>query len=276
MSDKKAKLTALIIVLNGERTIDSCLQSLAFCDNIVVIDSFSTDKTKEICQKHNTVFVENKFRGYMEQIRFGIDWISQNAPSEWIFFLDCDEICSTELKEKILAAIHGNSSVSAYQVSRLTWYYDRFLYHGGMYPDRLFRLFKPEGIEISQKNGHPIYVPTKEHAVLDADLLHYSYESFIHQMTKINVYAQRGADAMRREGRKGGLSKALIHSFWRFVSMYLVKRGFLDGKAGFINAAHIAFYTFLKYIRADEGNWGKPYIRSLTELDNHKTKRKQP
>ncbi len=274
MTEKKAKLTALIIVLNGERTIDSCLQSLAFCDNIVVIDSYSTDRTKEICEKHGTVFIENPFEGYMEQIRFGIDWINQNAPSEWIFFLDCDEICSAELREKIRSALAQNAAASAYQVSRLTWYYDRFLYHGGMYPDRLFRLFKPEGIAVSQKNGHPVYVPTKEHAVLDGDLLHYSYESFTHQMKKINGYADRGADAMRAEGRKGGLGKALFHSFWRFFSMYILKKGFLDGKAGFINALHIAFYTFLKYIRVDEGTWGKPYVQSLSELPKHNTKRK--
>lgn len=275
MDEKKAKLTALIIVLNGERTIGSCLQSLAFCDKIVVIDSFSTDKTKEICLAHHAEFIENPFKGYMEQIRFGIDWIKNNAPSEWIFFLDCDEICSTELKEKIQTALAQNSTVSAYQVSRLTWYYDRFLYHGGMYPDRLFRLFKPEGIAISQKNGHPIYVPTKEHAILDGDLLHYSYESFTHQMTKINSYADRGAISMQKEGKKGGLGKALFHSFWRFISMYLVKKGFLDGKAGFINAYHIAFYTFLKYIRVDEGLWGEPYVQSLSELATNKQKRKK-
>ena len=275
MVEKKAKLTALIIVLNGERTIGSCLQSLAFCDNIVVIDSFSTDKTKGICQEHKAFFIENPFKGYMEQIRFGIDWIQKNTPSEWIFFLDCDEICSLELKEKIQKALAQNSPVSAYQVSRLTWYYDRFLRHGGMYPDRLFRLFKPEAIEISQKNGHPVYIPTKEHGILDGDLLHYSYESFTHQMQKINGYATRGAKSMRAEGKKGGLAKALFHSFWRFFAMYALKKGFLDGKAGFINACHIAFYTFLKYIRIDEGTWGKPFVQSLSELATNKQKKEK-
>lgn len=272
MKETKVKLTALIIVLNGERTIDACLQSLAFCDSIVVIDSFSTDRTKEICLKHGAHFIENPFKGYMEQIRFGIEWIENNAPSEWIFFLDCDEICSAELQEQIKNALSQNSAVSAYQVSRLTWYYDRFLYHGGMYPDRLFRLFKPEGITVSQKNGHPIYVPTKEHGILTENLLHYSNESFFHQMQKLNVYAQRGTEAMQAEGRKGGLGKALFHSFWRFFAMYFIQKGFLDGKAGFINACHIAFYTFLKYIRVSEGKWGEPFVQSLSELSkqNHK------
>lgn len=266
MTEKKAQLTALIIVLNGERTIDSCLKALSFCDNIVVIDSYSTDKTKEICQNNQATFIENTFKGYMEQIQFGINWINENAPSEWIFFLDCDEICSLELKDEILQAINTKSTISAYQVSRLTWYYNRFLRHGGMYPDRLFRLFKPEGITISQQNGHPTYTPTKEHSVLNGDLLHYSYSDFAHQMEKLNIYATRGANSMRAEGKKGGISKAICHSIWRFIAMYFIKKGFLDGKAGFINAWHISFYTFLKYIRVDEGTWGHPYVQSLKEL----------
>ena len=266
MTEKKAQLTALIIVLNGERTIDSCLKALSFCDNIVVIDSYSTDKTKEICQNNQATFIENTFKGYMEQIQFGINWINENAPSEWIFFLDCDEICSLELKDEILQAINTKSTISAYQVSRLTWYYNRFLRHGGMYPDRLFRLFKPEGINISQQNGHPTYTPTKEHSVLNGDLLHYSYSDFAHQMEKLNIYATRGANSMRAEGKKGGINKAICHSIWRFIAMYFIKKGFLDGKAGFINAWHISFYTFLKYIRVDEGTWGQPYVQSLKEL----------
>lgn len=80
---------------------------------------------------------------------------------------------------------------------------------------------------------------------------------------------------MRSEGKKGGLSKALFHSWWRFISMYFIKKGFLDGKAGFINAYHIAFYTFLKYIRVDEGNWGEPFVQSISELPTNKPKRKK-
>ena len=142
------------------------------------------------------------------------------------FFLDCDEICSLELKEKIQKALAHNSPVSAYQVSRLTWYYDRFLRHGGMYPDRLFRLFKPEAIEISQKNGHPVYIPTKEHGILDGDLLHYSYESFRHQMQKINGYATRGANSMRAEGKKEGLQKRFSTPFGVFSPCTLSKKAF--------------------------------------------------
>ena len=264
--EDNTKLTALLITLNGERVLASCLESLAFCSRIVIIDSYSTDSTKQIAQEHNATFIENPFKGYMEQIQFGIDWIQNNMPSDWIFFLDCDEICSLELKQSIQTALaQENNPISAYQVSRRTWYYDKFITHGGMYPDRLFRLFQPTGIQISQKNGHPVYIPTKEHAVLEGDLLHYSYSGFAHQLEKLNIYATRGAISMKNAGKSPGLFAAILHAKWRFFHMYIVKRGFLDGKAGFLLAINIAYYTFFKYIRVQEGNWGKPYVRSLKE-----------
>ena len=268
--EKLPKLTALIIVLNGERVLASCLESLSFCDNIVVIDSYSTDNTKKITLEHNAIFVENKFEGYMEQIQFGLKWIEENLPSDWIFFLDCDEICSLELKQSIQETLAKKDySTSAYQVARRTWYYDKFVTHGGMYPDRLFRLFTQKGITISQKNGHPIYTPTGKHALLEGDLLHYSYSSFSNQMEKLNSYATRGAVSMQNAGKSKGLFSALFHAKWRFFHMYIIKLGFLDGKAGFLLAFHVAFYTFLKYIRTQEGDWGKPYVYSLKELDNN-------
>ncbi len=265
--EEKVKLTALIIVLNGERVLDSCLNSLSFCDQIVIIDSFSTDNTKNIAKEHNAIFIENKFEGYAEQIQFGIDWIEKNKPSEWIFFLDCDEICSLELRDSIFKAFEEDKGISAYHISRRTWYYDKFITHGGMYPDRLYRLFKPEHIKISTKNGHPVYIPMQETKILEGDLLHYSYDSFFNQMEKLNIYASRGADSMRLRGKKGGIFSAIIHAKWRFFQMYILKRGFLDGKAGFILAVHIAYYTFLKYVRVNEGDWGKPYVQSLKKTD---------
>ncbi len=271
---EKSQLTALIIVLNGERSLDECLNSLSFCEHIVIIDSFSTDRTKEIALKHQAIFIENKFVGYKEQIQFGIDWICANLPSEWIFFLDCDEICSLELKNSI-ENILGNNDIFAYQICRRTWYYNKFLSHGGMYPDKLYRLFKPNGIRISEKNGHPTYLPTKSHGQLAGDLLHYSYSSFANQMEKLNIYATRGASSMRADGKKAGLLSAILHAKWRFIHTYLFKAGFLDGKAGFILAIHLAFYTFLKYLRIDEGNWGKPYVQSLTEINETLIKSKE-
>ena len=136
-----------------------------------------------------------------------------------------------------------------------------------MYPDKLFRLFKPEGIVISNKNGHPIYTPTKIHALLEGDLLHYSYSSFFNQMEKLNIYATRGAISMQEKGKRKSIFSAILHAKWRFLNMYIIKLGFLDGKAGFLLAMHMSLYTFLKYIRVQEGNWGEPYVQSLKELD---------
>ncbi len=255
-------LTALIIVLNGERTLDACLKSLHFCDEIIVIDSYSTDKTKEIALENKAVFIENTFKGYREQIQFGIDWIKRNRPTKWIFFLDCDELCSFELEENIKKKllIQENTCMT-YNINRRTWYYDRFLKYGTAYPDKLFRLFRPEAISIEEKNGHPIYVPKYEHKEIKGDLLHYSYYSFSHQVAKQNIYADRAAISMKNRKKKGGIMRAILYSYWRFNYIYFIRLGFLDGKAGFLYAMHTAFYTFSKYIRIDEGKWGEPFSR---------------
>ena len=254
----KPTITALTITLNGERTLSRCLDSFSFCDAILVVDSFSSDKTEEIARSRDAFFITHAFEGYYQQIRFGIDWLNKNAPTDWIVFVDCDEICSDELRESILAAVKSPEGKTSFSVSRATWYYDRFLRHGDAYPDRLFRIFTPDGIRLDEFHGHPTYTPKGKSGELKGDLLHYSDSGFFHHMEKLNIYAQRGAESMRAAGKKGGLFRALFHSTWRFINEYVIKRGFLDGKAGFIYAMHNAWYTFLKYIRLDEGNWDVP------------------
>jgi len=175
-------VTALTITLNGERTLDSCLDSLAFCDAILVVDSFSTDKTEQIARSHGAFFVQHVFEGYFEQIRFGIDWLNKNAPTDWIVFVDCDELCSEKLQESIMDAVRAPQGATAFSVSRATWYYDRFLKHGDAYPDRLYRVFTPDGIRLSECHGHPTYTPAGKCGDLDGDLLHFSDSGFFHHM----------------------------------------------------------------------------------------------
>ncbi|MBR5882725.1 MAG: glycosyltransferase family 2 protein [Mailhella sp.] len=267
--EKPVRLTGLIITLNGERTLDRCLELLEFCDRVLIVDSFSTDATEEIAKKRGAIFIQHKFEGYFEQIQYGIDWLAENAPTEWIFFLDCDEVCTFELRRAVLEAIDNKEGNTAYSVRRTTWYMDRFLKHGDAYPDRLFRLFRPEAIRLAELNGHPTYTPAGKHGQLEADLLHYSWPNFYNQLEKLNIYAERGAESMRRRGKKGGLAKALLHALWRFISVYFKRLGFLDGKAGFIYALHGSFYTFVKYIRLDEGSWGAPYDHVFHEANKN-------
>ncbi len=257
------KLTAVIITLNGERLFGRCLDSLAFCNRILVVDSFSSDATQAIAEAHGAMFVQNPWPGNAGQIRFGVNWLTEHAPTEWVLFLDCDEICSPELAESIQTALAAPGDSTAFSMPRRTWYFDRFLRHGGSYPDRLFRLFRPETIRIEESGAHQQFRPSGPCGELKGDLLHYTYANFFNQMDKLNDYAQRGAKDLERKGRRGGIAAGLGHGFWRFFSMYVIRRGFLDGRAGFLMAAHTGFYTFLKYIRINEGAWGAPYDAGL-------------
>lgn len=257
--EARTSITAVIITLNGERLFDRCLDSLSFCDRILVVDSFSSDATEAIARAHGAVFLQNPWPGNARQIQFGVDWLAANAPTDWVLFLDCDEICSPELAASIQAAVARPGEAVAFSMPRRTWYYDRFLRHGGSYPDRLFRLFRPEAIRIEESGAHQHFVPAGPSGALAGDLLHYTYASFRNQLDKLNDYAERGARDLAARGKKGGVAAGLGHGLWRFADMYLLRLGLLDGRAGFLMAAHTAFYTFLKYVRIQEGSWGMPY-----------------
>ncbi len=262
------RLTALIITLNGERLLDKCLESLSFCDRILIVDSFSSDSTEEIARARGAMFIQNKWPGNAKQIRYGIEWLEKNAPTEWVLMLDCDEIISPELRKSILAAVADPGDKTAFSMPRRTWYFDRFLRHGGCYPDRLFRLFRPEAIRIENSGAHQKFVPAGAWGDLSGDMLHYTYCNFKNQLDKLNDYAERGARDLESQGRKGGVLVGLLHGTWRFLDMYVRKAGFLDGRAGFLMAAHTSFYTFLKYVRIHEGGWGAPYDHGLSGADS--------
>lgn len=262
------RLTALIITLNGERLLGKCLESLSFCDRVLIVDSFSSDKTEEIAREHGAIFIQNKWPGNAKQIRYGIDWLEKNAPTEWVLMLDCDEIISPQLRDSILEAIAAPGDKTAFSMPRRTWYFDRFLKHGGCYPDRLFRLFRPDAIRIENNGAHQKFVPAGSYGDLSGDMLHYTYCSFMNQLEKLNDYAERGARDLEAKGRNGGVLVGLVHGTWRFIDMYFRKLGVLDGRAGFLMAAHTSFYTFLKYVRIHEGGWGAPYDHGLADADS--------
>ena len=261
--EARVSITALIITLNGERLLDRCLESLSFCDRILIVDSFSSDATERIAREHGAIFLQNPWPGNAKQIRFGLDWLEANAPTDWVLMLDCDEIISPELREEILRAVAAPADKTAYSMPRRTWYFDRFLRHGGCYPDRLFRLFRPETIRIDNHGAHQQFVPSGPSGDLSGDMLHYTYISFRNQLDKLNDYAERGARDLEAHGKRGGVLCGLGHGTWRFLDMYVRKLGFLDGRAGFLMAVHTSFYTFLKYVRIHEGTWGAPYDHGL-------------
>ncbi len=257
-----SSITGLVLTYNGERLLARCLDSLGFCERILVIDSFSTDRTEVIAREAGCIFVQHKWEGPAAQFAYAFELLDEMG-AEWVFSLDQDELCSPELRESVLRATAEadlqQKNLAGFWISRRSWYYDRFLMHSGWYPDRLLRVFRNGRMNASVSGAHYSFHPLGSAQRIDGDILHYPYSSFREHLDKINSYAQQGADDLAARGKHGGILAGLAHGFGRFLRIYVLKKGFLDGRAGFINAAHGAFYAFLKYVRVDEGNWGSPY-----------------
>ncbi len=249
-------LTGLVLSFNGERLLDRCLASLEFCREILVVDCGSTDKTLDIAVRAGAVILHRDWTGFADQFTFAAGRV--NTP--WFFILDQDEICPPALAMAIRKAVDANAA-EAFSVDRSSWYFDRFMKHGGWSPDRILRIFRTGRVEFWQ-DAHIHYRPLGPRAHIDAPgarIIHYPYSDFAHQLSKLNAYADQGAAALRARGKKGGVLAGVGHGLARFFRLYVLKRGFLDGRAGFIAAAHGSFYAFLKYVRVPESSWGKPF-----------------
>ncbi len=246
-------ITALVATYNSERRLDECLASLQFCEKILVVDSYSTDSTEEICKKHNAQFIQNPFIRLEEQFRFALNYID----TEWVIILDSDEICSPELQNSINnffknAEVAKNEEYDGAYIPRRSYYFHKFLNHSDAYPDLLMRLFRKDKLIITSSGVHQVLSTSGKTTQITGDIIHYPYTSFSHYVKKLNAYADYGAKEKTQKGQKFSLSRAIFHALWGFIRIYFVKKGILDGKAGFIMATHHAFYVYMKYIRIGE------------------------
>jgi len=252
------RIVGLVLTYNGERLLARCLASLAFCDEVIVVDSLSMDATCDIARAAGATVLKRRWEGPGPQFRFALEHIRAITPKvDWVVSLDQDEWLTDELVANIRAAVAREDELAGYWVPRSSFYFDRFMRHSGWYPDLLLRLFRPGRMDVHVSGAHYSFHPQGETARLDGDILHYPYRNFREHLDKINSYAQQGADELKARGRSGGVLAGVVHGLARFAKLYLLKLGVLDGRAGFINAVHGAFYAFLKYVRACEGrDWG--------------------
>lgn len=249
-------ITGLVLTFNGDRLLDKCLASLDFCDEILVVDSLSNDRTVEIAKAHGATVIERAWPGPVDQFQHAL----QHIHTDWVVSLDQDEYLEPSLRDAIINTVKNGTPPAdhaGYWVNRRSFYFNRFMKHSGWYPDRLLRVFRTGRMTVSASGAHYRFTPEGPTGRLSGDIVHYPYLNFAEHMEKMNSYAQQGAEALRAKGRKGGLLRAIAHAKLRFIKLYLLKLGLLDGKAGFINACAGAYYAFQKYIRVeDNGNWG--------------------
>jgi glycosyltransferase involved in cell wall biosynthesis len=246
----KVTISAVIITLNEERNIGRCLDSLkGVADEIVVVDSYSTDRTEEICRTHQAVFIRHRFAGYIEQV----NWAILQASSPYILFLDADEALSERLKASILQ-VKEQWTHDAYRFNRLTSFCGKWIRHTSWYPARKMRLFDSRMGSFGGVNPHYSFRMVREASsgFLKGDLLHYSYYSINERLKQMALFSSIMASAYYEQERKAGFYSLTFRPFWRFVRDFILLRGFLDGYYGFVVSIISAHEVFLKYVKLRE------------------------
>ncbi|TGM34389.1 glycosyltransferase family 2 protein [Leptospira biflexa] len=250
---RKRKLSVAIITFNEEKNIGDCIRSVvSFADEIIVLDSLSTDKTKEIATSFPKVrFLEAPFPGHVEQKNKAISF----CQNEWIFSLDADERADEVLQNSIQTFLETDEvHCDGYKIARLTFHLGRWIRYSGWYPQRRYRLFKKENASWIGENPHDFIElkPGSFGKVMKGNILHYSFTDFSHQITTINQFSSIVAYTRYAKGERFSLVKTIIKPLGKFFEIYLFKFGFLDGIPGLWIALASSFSTYLKYAKLYE------------------------
>ncbi len=240
---RKLPVTAFVVTYNESRNIDDCLASVAWCDEIVVVDSGSADDTVQKASRFTDRVVTKPWEGHVKQKGYAMSL----ARNDWVFLLDADERVSPELQAEIRGVLADPpDGVDGFRVPRLTRYLGRWIRHGGWYPDRKLRLLKKSRGRITGEDPHERVEVDGRVEDLRGDLIHYTYRNLSHQLRTIDFFSDIEAENARKAGRRPGLFRMLLHPPVKFVETYLVKGGFLDGMPGFIISVATCFYVFMK------------------------------
>jgi glycosyltransferase involved in cell wall biosynthesis len=241
------KTSAFIITYNEEKNIKDCLESLKWTDEIVVVDSYSTDRTCDIAREYTDRVIKHEFQGHVGQTRYA----SEQTSHPWIMWLDADERLTPEAIEEIHRQFDSGvtEEYKAFSFPRRTFFIDRWILHSGWYPQPKIRFWHRDHAHISGDEPHP-HVELKENAkekVLEGDILHYSYPNGLRDMVATSTkYARLGAERRYNEGRRYHLWSALLKPPATFLKKYCLQLGFLDGTPGLAIAVGSGYYRFMK------------------------------
>ena len=244
------KISAVIITYNEELFIDKCLSSLkGVADEIVVVDSFSTDTTEDICKKHNVRFIKHEFEGFRDQKNFAL----QLASYKNILSLDADEALSDQLRESIIG-VKDKWEYDGYVFNRRSNYCGSWINHSEWYPDRQLRMFYTDHGKWGILNLHEKFMMSNGATVgkMKGDLLHWPFSSLQDHINKMKKYSAIGAEEFYKAGKKANIFTPYIHFFWGFFRSYIIHMGILDGRNGFLICSLYAKSTFKKYKKLRE------------------------
>jgi glycosyltransferase involved in cell wall biosynthesis len=243
-----SRLSVVIITYNEEKKIGRCLESvLEIADEIIVVDSFSTDSTKAICALYPVRFIGRQFHGYIEQKQFAFEQISH----EYALSLDADEYLSKELIESIKKVKQNFFPKDGYIVDRFNNYCGQWIKHGDYYPDRKLRLWKKGTGNWGGENPHDKVLMNAGTTTsrLEGKLLHFSFATLEEHFAKMNKFSSVAAENLYKKGKGKNYFKLIFSPIWSFVNGYIFKLGFLDGAAGFTIARVNVWYTYMKYVK---------------------------
>ena len=241
------KVSVAMIAFNEADKIADAIKSASWADEIVVIDSESTDTTREIAADLGAKVIVQPWLGFSEQKQFAVD----SAENDWIFSLDADERVSDHLREEILALRSETDHVDGYRIPRLSFYMDRPIRHGGWYPDRQLRLFDRRKGKWNRRLVHESMEMNKNSIVknLTGDILHLSIDGPEHHHRMIGErYAPLAARQMFESGKKTSVPRVMTAGCFAFIRSYLLQAGFLDGFPGYCIARFSAHHAFLKHL----------------------------
>ncbi len=240
------QISATIVTLNEERNIARAIQSLTCADEILVVDSGSTDRTREIAAGLGARVIEEPWRGYAAQKNFA----ACSAAHDWILSLDADEELTPELASEIAALKHNPAPRDGYSFPRLAQYLGRWIHHSGWYPDRKLRLYdRRKGKWVGEYVHESVRVESGA-GQLRGNLLHYTCASLSEHLRTLDRYTTLAAQEVAARGKPVPLIRLTMDPAWTFFRTYFIQRGFLDGRQGLLIACMAGLYTFLKYAKA--------------------------
>ena len=247
------KVTAIVITGNEERNIGDCLASIPFADEVIVVDSGSVDRTEEICRRDPRVrWFSEQWKGFGPQKNSALE----KAGNDWVFSIDADERVSSELAGEIAGLPLSVPGVDGYRVPRKSFFGNRWVRHGGWYPDYTIRLWRRGAGRFVDRSVHEVVKVPGTVGTLRGDLLLYTYRDTADFIDRMNRYATLGAEELRKKGARGTTFDLLFRPPFTFFRMFVLRRGFLDGELGFRLAVLYAMYTFLKYAKLGDADGG--------------------
>jgi glycosyltransferase involved in cell wall biosynthesis len=255
MNDLKKKnlLSVAVITFNEEKNIKDCIESFHdFADEVIVLDSFSTDRTIQISSEYSKVKVyQHPFSGHIEQKNRAIEL----CKGDWVLSLDADERVSSKLKDSIVQLLSQDiSEFNGFKISRLTFHLGKFINHSGWYPLFRYRLFRKNYGKWTGENPHDYLEIEGKGKSIKGDIIHYSFTDLTHQVDTINKFSSIVAFTRYKKNVKFPIIKSIYKPIVKFIESYILKLGFLDGYAGFVIAVSSAYSAFLKFAKLYELN----------------------